>query len=83
MVAIATANYCSLYPSSYYANGETTVLPDFFSVTVLDRFLSSAMETRKYVDQNQPNTELWLGETSSTYGGGTPTLSGAYIAGFM
>jgi len=41
------------------------------------------METRKYVDQNQPDTELWLGETSSTYGGGTPTLSGAYIAGFM
>jgi len=52
-------------------------------VTLLDHFLSSAMETRKYVDQNQPDTELWLGETSSTYGGGTPTLSGAYIAGFM
>ena len=70
-------------PLRYYTNGQTAVLPDFFSVPLLDRFIFDAKVTKMYVDEYQPGTELWLGETSSTYGGGTPVLSGAYVAGFM
>ena len=70
-------------PLSYYTNGHTAILPDFFSVPLLDRFIFDAKVTKTYVNEYQPGTELWLGETSSTYGGGTPVLSGAYVAGFM
>ena len=30
-----------------------------------------------------PNATLWLGETGSTFGGGTKGLSDRYVAGFM
>ena len=50
---------------------------------LLDEFVSIARLTRSYVNEYQRGTELWLGETSSTYDGGTPVLSGAYVAGFM
>lgn len=72
-----------LYSSSYYTNGRTATLPDFYSVSLLDHFIFDARETKMYVDEYQPGTELWLGETSSTYGGGTRGLSDAYVAGFM
>ena len=68
---------------SYYTDGRTAILPDFFSVPLLDKFVSIARLTQYYVNEYQPGTELWLGETSSTYGGGTPVLSTAYVAGFM
>jgi len=76
--------FCSSNPlHSYYENGRTAVLQDFFNVSVLDSFIGYATKTKKYVNEYQPDAELWLGETSSTFGGGTPTLSDAYVAGFM
>ena len=72
-----------LHPSRIYTNGETAVLLDFVSVPPLDHFIFDAKVNKMYVNEYQPGTELWLGETSSTYGGGTPVLSGAYVAGFM
>ena len=50
---------------------------------LLDEFVSIARLTQSYVNEYQRGTELWLGETSSTYDSGTPVLSGAYVAGFM
>ena len=52
-------------------------------LNLLDRFVYDAKVTKMYVNEYQPGTELWLGETSNTYGGGTPVLSGVYVAGFM
>ena len=68
---------------SYYKNGRTAVLADFYNVSLLDSFIDNVMKTRKYADEYLPDVELWLGETSSTFGGGTPELSDAYVAGFM
>ena len=70
-------------PLRYYTNGQTAILPDLFSVSLLAGFIFDAKVTKMYVNEYQPGTELWLGEMSSTYGGGTPVLSGAYVAGFM
>ncbi len=66
----------------YYENGATAVLPDFFSVSVLDKFIIEAMSAQGLLSEYQPDIELWLGETSSCYGG-APVLSNAYVAGFM
>ena len=50
---------------------------------ILDRFLFAA---EKIVTETLPyssDKELWVGETSSCYDGGTPELSNSYVAGFM
>ncbi len=67
----------------YYLNGATAVLPDMFSVKVLDSFINEAKEANEYAMKYLPHTELWLGETSSCYGGGTPVLSSSFVSGFM
>lgn len=35
------------------------------------------------VAKTVPGKKVWLGETSSAYGGGAPDLSNTFIAGFM
>ena len=59
------------------------MLPDFFDPHILDTFMEAANETVTETLKHNINVELWLGETSSCYGGGTPVLSSSYIAGFM
>lgn len=67
----------------YYENGHTALLPDFFTVTVLDKLIGECKTAFGAVQKYQPGIELWLGETSSCYGGGAPHLSNTYVAGFM
>ena len=71
------------YFCSYYESGESAVLPDFFNPEVLDRFLYAAQKIVSETLEHDPNKELWLGETSSCYDGGSPELSASYVAGFM
>ena len=68
---------------SYYEDGRTAKQSDIYSVELLDTFTETAQEARSNTSKFLPGVELWLGETSSCYGGGSPILSGSYISGFM
>jgi len=73
-------------PGSAVPHGLTS--EDFYNPIILDRFLDSATSFLKvsnsWLNQNSSRTrELWVGETSSTYGGGTGNTSASFVAGFM
>lgn len=70
-------------PFSYYTDGRTAKLPEFTSIELLDRFIEETKSASEKVNKYQRGAELWLGETSSCYGGGAPDLSNTYVAGFM
>lgn len=67
----------------YYANGRTAKLQDFTRIELLDHFIEEAKTASEMANKYQQGAELWLGETSSFYGGGAPDLSDTYVAGFM
>lgn len=67
----------------YYISGANATLPDMSSSKVLDDFIAKAQSVHQIVQSTHPNTELWLGETGSCFGGGSQALSSAYVAGFM
>ncbi|XP_069636976.1 heparanase isoform X2 [Haliaeetus albicilla] len=68
---------------SYYVNGRSATREDFLSPEVLDTFATAVREVLEIVGGTVPNKKVWLGETSSAYGGGAPRLSNTYVAGFM
>lgn len=64
-------------------NGRTATIQDFMDPTILanlERLLTTVNNIRS---KTAPGRPIWLGETSSAYGGGSPGLSDAYVAGFM
>ncbi|NWU68639.1 HPSE Heparanase, partial [Pterocles burchelli] len=68
---------------SYYVNGRSATREDFLSPEVLDTFATAVRDVLEIVGGTVPGKKVWLGETSSAYGGGAPRLSNTYIAGFM
>ncbi|XP_053922222.1 heparanase isoform X2 [Cuculus canorus] len=67
----------------YYVNGRSATREDFLSPQVLDTFATAVHEVLEIVGETVPGKKVWLGETSSAYGGGAPRLSNTYVAGFM
>ena len=76
----------------YYGPGSSVpdglTIKDFYNPIILDRFLDSATSFLKVSNSrlnhnSSKNRELWVGETSSTYGGGTGNTSASFVAGFM
>nr|XP_044999473.1 heparanase [Jaculus jaculus] len=67
----------------YYLNGRNATKEDFLSSDVLDTFILSVTEILQVVEETKPGKKVWLGETSSAYGGGAPLLSDTFVAGFM
>uniref|UniRef100_A0A2R9BID6 Heparanase n=1 Tax=Pan paniscus TaxID=9597 RepID=A0A2R9BID6_PANPA len=67
----------------YYLNGRTATKEDFLNPDVLDIFISSVQKVFQVVESTRPGQKVWLGETSSAYGGGAPLLSDTFAAGFM
>ncbi|XP_017282878.1 heparanase [Kryptolebias marmoratus] len=67
----------------YYVNGRDTSLKDFLDPGVLDTLALKINEVLKTVKQASPGKPVWLGETSSAFGGGAAGLSDAFVSGFM
>ncbi|XP_055035360.2 heparanase [Misgurnus anguillicaudatus] len=67
----------------YYVNGRDTTLEDFLDPVVLDSLATKINEVFKTVESVSPGKKVWLGETSSAYGGGAVGLSDTFAAGFM
>ncbi|KAM9450930.1 heparanase [Clarias gariepinus] len=67
----------------YYVNGRDTSLEDFLDPKVLDMLAVKTDEVLKIVQALSPGMKVWLGETSSAYGGGADGLSDTFVAGFM
>uniref|UniRef100_A0A6P7GLM7 Heparanase-like n=1 Tax=Diabrotica virgifera virgifera TaxID=50390 RepID=A0A6P7GLM7_DIAVI len=65
----------------YYLNGRTAEPKDFVDPTVLD--LLKYQITRVKELTNLSGRSIWLGETSSAYGGGAPNMSDRFISSFM
>ncbi|XDA77704.1 hypothetical protein R6Z07M_007796 [Ovis aries] len=67
----------------YYVNGRNATKEDFLNPDILDTFISSVQKTFQIVEKIRPHKKVWLGETSSAFGGGAPLLSNTFAAGFM
>ncbi|MCI4386677.1 hypothetical protein PGIGA_G00065240 [Pangasianodon gigas] len=67
----------------YYVNGRDASLEDFLDPKVLDMLAVKTDEVLKIVHSLSPGKKVWLGETSSAYGGGAVGLSDTFVAGFM
>ena len=54
------------------------------SVKVLNSLVAGLVKLQEVIKSTgYSNTSVWLGETSSCWGGGAPGLSDRYVAGFM
>ncbi|XP_078811843.1 heparanase isoform X3 [Oryzias latipes] len=67
----------------YYVDGRAASLEDFLDPTVLDSLAVKTGEVLETVKRASPGTPVWLGETSSAFGGGAAGLSDSFVAGFM
>ncbi|XP_071947038.1 heparanase-like [Antedon mediterranea] len=67
----------------YYMDGRIATDDNFTDPDLLDSLIREIQTMNEVVYKYNPSAKIWLGETSSTYGGGTKGLSNAYASGFM
>nr|XP_032806724.1 heparanase-like [Petromyzon marinus]XP_032806725.1 heparanase-like [Petromyzon marinus]XP_032806726.1 heparanase-like [Petromyzon marinus] len=67
----------------YYMNGRTATLDNFMDPQILDSLAAEISAVQEVVNKEAPGKAIWLGETSSAWGGGAPGLSDTFVAGFM
>nr|XP_040026208.1 heparanase-like [Gasterosteus aculeatus aculeatus] len=67
----------------YYVNGRDTAVEDFLDPQVLDSLIQKTKDVLQEVQMVSPEKPVWLGETSSAFGGGAAGLSDTFVAGFM
>ena len=67
----------------YYGSSTKTPLKEFYSCDKLDAFLSQNVLLLEIVTNASFTGDLWIGETSSTYGGGEALYSSSFVSGFM
>ncbi|RZC41862.1 heparanase-like, partial [Asbolus verrucosus] len=68
----------------YYFNGATAKIADFLNPKNFDILKWQIVTVKEIVEHDKlTNKPIWLGETSSAYGGGAPHLSNRFIASFL
>ena len=67
----------------YYLNGHTATLQDFLDPQPLDNLPKMFKTVQRFLNKRKIQKHLWLGETSSAYGGGAHGLSDRYVGGFL
>ncbi|XP_055956296.1 hyaluronoglucuronidase [Patella vulgata] len=68
--------------SPYYMDAKKAEITDFYDVAKLDEFKTKWIAPAMSIARNR-GVPLWLGETSSAYGGGVVDMSDRYVAGYM
>lgn len=81
LVTIFSTNLFIL--ARYYVNGRIATVDDFTNSEVLDSLQDELRTGNRIIEATGRKRKLWLGETSSAYGGGADGLSDAYVAAFM
>ena len=67
----------------YYMDNKQPV-SKFYNPDTLDDLITEIQQVQSIMKESGASSiKLWLGETSSAYGGGVPGVSDSYIAGFM
>ena len=67
----------------YYMDNRQPV-SKFYDPDTLDDLITEIQKVQDIMKESGASSlKLWLGETSSAYGGGVPGVSDSYIAGFM
>ena len=72
-------NFCC----RYYVNARTATVDQFIDPDVLNILIQEVITGYSIKNQTAKHAQLWLGETSSAWGGGAEGLSDRYVAGFM
>lgn len=68
----------------YYLDGHQATLEDFLKIETLNSFQDQMDTVKDYLyNVIKMKKDLWLGETSSAYGGGVKGVSDRYAAGFL
>ena len=84
--AVPTGVLDAVTVHQYYSSSEGVSASDFTHVEYLD-LLQVKMNKFKDIINNSYNnrkqTPIWIGETSSTYGGGAPELGESFAAGYL
>lgn len=70
----------------YYSSSNNITTKNFTSVTYLDSFLGYCREALSIIKSSFtkfPAPPVWIGETSSTYGGGSRQVGESFASGFV
>nr|XP_039270344.1 heparanase-like isoform X1 [Styela clava] len=67
----------------YYVDSRVATIFNFTDPALLNELLPQLKHVKEIVNRQSPDLPVWIGETSSSYGGGAKGLSDTYVAGFM
>ncbi|ESO97017.1 hypothetical protein LOTGIDRAFT_231761 [Lottia gigantea] len=67
----------------YYLNSATATVAEFHEAKVLDSLIVQLNDALAACRNYAPGKQCWLGETSSSYGGGAGGISDRYVASFL